>query len=235
MNSIEKNTYKYSTGVVLLGKENVYEYIKNILKISNLEIVSVGSGNGIIEKNIEEKFNIKMICIDPTPLLWSLSTDENRLPDYDTTSDLLKERNKLKNNCNLLINWSYPDHSYDIESIIMLKPRNIIIITDLSEKHAAGGFELHKFMKRCGVPSKIKNNNEFDISRWHLEKYNFVYRTFTQYSSHCGMLEISIIWLSLDIINNNANINVEVNNSEDYKIALIEYNLQKNTKIDANN
>ena len=68
-----KNTYKYSAGVLILGKENVYEYIKNILMISKLQIVSIGSGNGVIESEIEEKFKINIICIDPTPLSWSLS------------------------------------------------------------------------------------------------------------------------------------------------------------------
>ena len=90
----EINSHKYSTGVLVLGTENIYEYIGKLLSLSELPLVSIGSGNGVIEYNIEKKFSIKIICVDPMPLSWSLSVNENRLPDYPTTLKLI---NKKKN------------------------------------------------------------------------------------------------------------------------------------------
>lgn len=226
-----KNPHKYSTGILVLGVGNMHEYVKNLLQISNLKLISVGSGNGVIEKNLEQKFEIEIICIDPTPLAWSLSIEENKLPQYKTTNELINCNNNLINNCNLIINWSYPDFYYDLESIIMLKPRNIIIITDLSEHHGAGGYELHEFMKLCGVPTNVKITNKTKkfinkkIKKNELHMYNYVYRTYTKYHSVHGILELSLIWLSLDLINNDSNKNIEVRNSDDYINALAEHNL----------
>lgn len=210
---MDKNCHKYSTGVLLLGTGNIFEYFRNLLMVSKLPIISVGSGNGIIEQDIEKEFNIKIICIDPTPLSWSFSIhNENRLADYPLVNDLIKNKKYLTNACNLFINWSYPDCSYDIESIIKLKPKNIIIITDVGYAHGAGSCELHDFLKECGVTTSTStSSNTINYTK----KYNYIYRTFTHYNRGDCILECSIIWLSRDITNNNMN-SVKVENSQEY-------------------
>jgi hypothetical protein len=227
---MDTNCHKYSTGVLLLGTGNVYEYIKNLLQISKLPLISIGSGNGVIERKIEEKFKINVICIDPTPLSWSLSVSENKLPDYLTMDELINKNKTLIGSCNLFLNWCYPDHTYDIESIILLKPRNLIIITDLSDLHGAGGCAFHDFLKKCGVPTNVKCENEetslknkLKTMNENIPKYNFVYRTHTHYQRVHQVLDVSIIWLSLDLTNCNA-MNAQVDNSPEYWQAVKEAN-----------
>ena len=123
---------------------------------------------------------------------------KNRLPDYETTTQLLKNKRIIRSKCNLLINWSYPEGDYDIESVILLRPRNIIIITDVGDLHGAGGYELHDFMTICGVKTKTNKKDSLKnmlikLNESELEKYNYIYRTFTMYHSPNGLLELSFI------------------------------------------
>lgn len=229
MEIYKKNIHKYSAGVLILGRPNIYEYIKNLINMSKLQIISIGSGNGAIENDIEKKFGINIICIDPSPLSWSIITDEYKSPEYETMEQLIISNNNLINNSNLFINWSFPTFDYDIESIILLKPKNIIIIVDLSPHHASGSFKLHAFMKLCGVKSNVEiddytmNDVKQKIKNNKLRIYNFIYRTYTKQIIPSGILELSIIWLSCDIRNNDIN-NIEVRNSDEYLDAVKEYN-----------
>lgn len=103
---------KYSTCTLLLGTECVFGYFDKLLKNSILPIISVCSGNGAIEKDIEDKFDIKIICIEP-----NLFSIKDREPDFRTVAELVRVRPELVGKCNVFINWSDPTKTYDYDSL----------------------------------------------------------------------------------------------------------------------
>lgn len=202
---IPKNQHKYSTGVLLLGPGNIEEYLKKVGQISSFPIISIGSGNGVIEKEIEESLGIEIICVDPTPLSWSLSTDESKahMPDFPTVADLARDRPDLIGKCNIFVNWAYPTHCYDMEALLVLKPRNVVTVVDVGPLRGAGGRSFHTWMKRCGVETcGTLDESSPEITTVNAcPLYNYIFRTWTYYISPSGIVELSIIWLSRDICN----------------------------------
>lgn len=200
---IPKNQHVYSTGVLLLGPENVHEYIRNVCVVSKLPIISVGSGNGVIERELESAFGIQIICVDPTPLSWSMEHAKYRAPDFATVEDLVSQHPELIDQCNVFINWAFPTHSYDMEAVHLLRPRNVVTITDVGPLRGAGGRFFHTWMSTCGVTTAGTLDTRSLNQTVTYTPYNYVFRTWTPYSSPCGRVELSIIWLSRDIHNPN--------------------------------
>jgi hypothetical protein len=208
MIEIPKNQHKYSTGVLLLGPGNIEEYLKKVSQVSKFPIISVGSGNGVVEREIETSLGIQILCVDPTPLSWSMSTepDECHMPDFPTITDLARERPELIGKCNIFINWAYPTHVYDMEALLVMQPMNVVTVLDVGPLRGAGGRAFHTWMYKCGVATcGTLDDNSADMAA--VDAYptsNYVFRTWTNYLSPSGNVEISIIWLSRDICNTRA-------------------------------
>lgn len=218
---IPMNQHKYSTGVLLLGPENVHEYFRNLVHVSKFPIISVGSGNGVIERELEAAFGIRIVCVDPTPLSWSLPSTDYRPPDFANMADLATHRPDLVGRCNLFINWAYPTHAYDMEAVMLMQPRNMITICDVGPMRGAGGRMFHSWMQHCGVTT-VGGVQEGSAASHHqhmpnfteLPVYNYVFRTWTNYASPHGLVELSCIWLSRDICNpNTASVSTQIANS----------------------
>lgn len=65
------NSDYYSNGLLFLGFDIMAKYFENVLRTQpNLPIISVGSGNSVAEQELENKFGVKIICIDINPTSW---------------------------------------------------------------------------------------------------------------------------------------------------------------------
>jgi hypothetical protein len=135
-------------------------YMEKLLKNP---IVSVGSGLGKYEKQIETQLNTSIICVDPNPTSYNyLFEDEDtknlHLPDYSTVDALLHKRPELIGNCNLLLAWPLPnDSEYDIEAVVKLKPLNMVIIYETIG--GAAGKQMHIWLNTIGAPNGIRLND----------------------------------------------------------------------------
>lgn len=112
-----------------------YSHILSIFrKIPNrTTIVSVGSGNGVFEKNLDRDIRSDIICVDPNFNNFNKCKEVNQTkkPLFKTTDDLLKSG--IKDTHTLILNWTLPnDSSYDYESIVKLNPENVFVLCDLT-------------------------------------------------------------------------------------------------------
>lgn len=81
----------YLSGGMVIGIDNLMWYFKTLLeKFPKSNMVSVGSGNGVVERIICEKLNCNIVCIDPKFNLF-LTAPENftRKPDFATVDEYL--------------------------------------------------------------------------------------------------------------------------------------------------
>ena len=163
-----KNEFKTIDGINSLWNRKIS--FKELTEVfvnffDNKEIFSIGSGSGhfeyyfneYISKITDDKFcKMSMTCVDPDPE--SYSKGEIKLyPLYKNIQELLKSRSEIVENCQIVIIWPSPtDTTYDIEAILYLKPKKIMILYE--ENGSSGGEDLHEFINDC-------EDNE--------EKYNF--------------------------------------------------------------
>jgi hypothetical protein len=137
-----------SFGIKYLGLSLLDKYFKYLCDDNyNNPIISVGSGNGVVEKFIKDNNpNIKIICIDPNPNQFiPVKNNEFIKPEFDTIENLLKEQPSIIENCILFLNWPSPnDSTYDIEAVRSLQPSDIITIVDKSG--TAGGEEFLEWL-----------------------------------------------------------------------------------------
>ena len=110
-------------------------------------IISVGSGSGKFEYHYNHIFisspEDAIICIDPAPLSYNRCKKIYCEPKFSTVDDLIKNKPDIVGNCQLLIIWSPPDNSYDIDAINLLKPGKMVILYDGSE--SAGSSDFHRY------------------------------------------------------------------------------------------
>lgn len=136
---------------------------------NNEQIFSIGSGGGHLEhsfNNYVSRINkiMCMIGIDPNPK--SYSKEVKLAPLYENIQQLISLKPEVIENCQIAIIWSSPGNSnYDIDAILTLKPKKIIILYE--ETGAAGGEKLHKFINKCEYLKENCNENNFD------ERYNY--------------------------------------------------------------
>jgi len=81
----------YLSGGMVVGIDNLMWYFKTLLeKFPKSNMVSVGSGNGVVERIICEKLNCNIVCIDPKFNSF-LTAPENftRKPDFATVDEYL--------------------------------------------------------------------------------------------------------------------------------------------------
>lgn len=139
---MQKNASEYIT----------FEKLETIFKATielypNLPIISVGSGNGIVEYHLDIMLKTNIICVDPNPLSWCKEKKIYKQPMYSYITEIPEE---YINNCIVFINWSFPSENgeYDIESIKLLKPKSIITIVETGVYRGAGSLKLHYFLSK---------------------------------------------------------------------------------------
>jgi hypothetical protein len=182
----------------LLGIELVHKYIDIILKQVCLNkydpIVSIGSGNGHVERLIEHETGLDIICVDPVKV-----SHRNQVlyktSRYDSVNELLFENPELVSNCVTFINWSTPnDSTYDYEAVKALNSEHILIIFESTG--SGGGKLLHKWLNFCGVVTDEEFTPE-DVDTHSFPKYSVVKSTVSRIETPLhGMFEYEIVWLT---------------------------------------
>ena len=126
--------YKYLNNGIKMFKlpycmNFIEKYLYNFFDLSNIDLISVGSGNGLFEKCCEDVFGKEIICIDPAPLSFVSDglTKEFKKPAFNTVDEYLLSPTKKANSILLLI-WPNPSLTYDIEAILKLNPISFFII-----------------------------------------------------------------------------------------------------------
>lgn len=136
------------------------EIWKRVEPYSELPLVSVGSGMGLLEKYIETEHKKPVICVDPTTGKRDKYTKVTRVrkPDFPNVVELLKMKPELIGNCHLLLIYPLTDYvTYDICAICDLKPVYVTLLYGPASK--SGSFSLVRFLRKCGVKnvtSKLK-------------------------------------------------------------------------------
>jgi hypothetical protein len=154
------------------------KYIDTLNK--NVPLIDLGSGNGYISQFLYQN-GFQVIPIDPlihgkfAPALDSIIFP----PYHETVNQLIKMNPDIVGNNNLLLNWCNPNvDSYDYEAIHLLKPQNIVIITELTG--ASNSFKFHawlrhvypqfnsiKLMDQHAIPYKYIGTKTYSITDMH--------------------------------------------------------------------
>jgi len=124
----------FNIGIQLFRLPNcmlfIENYIYNYFNFSKIDLLSVGSGNGLFEKCCQDIFGVEIICIDPIPL--SYRSKGLTVPyityQYNTISEYVSSTNTKKDESFLLLIWTDPSLNYDVEAIIALNPLAFFII-----------------------------------------------------------------------------------------------------------
>jgi hypothetical protein len=108
----------------------IENYLYNYFNFSKIDLLSIGSGNGLFEKCCQDVFGIKIICIDPSPLSFRSNglAVEYIKPTYNTIDEYILSPTEKKAESFLLLIWTDPTLDYDIKAIIALKPLAFFII-----------------------------------------------------------------------------------------------------------
>lgn len=149
----------FSKGINTLGFENVSDQIEHMLKqvMPNVaRMISLGSGDGLFEKSLEEKCNFNagdIILIDPNPSQFS-GIDGHT--DFSTAQEYVKLTDN-PDNCVMLLNWPYPNgeknNGWDLQAIKDVNPKYIITIVDSTG--GAGSIPYLVYLEKCGLPVEI--------------------------------------------------------------------------------
>jgi hypothetical protein len=128
----------YSTGVEAFGKDFVvgswFSIINQNYPSDKYLWISVGSGNGLLEATLVKQYRNFIMCIDPKPHHYSSGKD-GIMPRYHTVKEYLtslakKRQGQPKKPHVLILNWAARGLDYDMESIELLKPHAIIVISE---------------------------------------------------------------------------------------------------------
>lgn len=135
MKSLLKSQYKNQNHYNELLKTGITKPIIEIIisYVDSNMIISIGSGNGIVEKYCDDVLKTDIICIDPK------FNEFNNAPLHLTKKPKYAKITQMKivSDCTLIINYSLPNNSmYDIEAIRYIEKsnnlKNIIIAYDPS-------------------------------------------------------------------------------------------------------
>ena len=118
-------------------------------------IISIGSGQGIIEGFMSYMTGVDIICIDPNPSSYQKIPEQDlthsraasvvgimrKLPLFRNIKHYIDSGEELQN-ITLIINWPSPGQivPWDINAIKVLKPKNIVVLFDMFG--VAGSYEL---------------------------------------------------------------------------------------------
>jgi hypothetical protein len=127
--------------------DRIFTFIKGT---ESPDIVSVGSGNGKLEKYLIENGYPNIICIDPKVFSHNIEKVLHIKPEYDNVDEIISKRPEIVGDCFLMIIYpshkESPDCGYDIEAIRKLNPRRILVLYD----SYSGSHELIKFLNNPG-------------------------------------------------------------------------------------
>lgn len=141
--------------------EFIENYLYNFFDLSDIDLISVGSGNGLFEKCCEDVFGKEIICIDPDPLSFRAYGLDSpyKEPTYSTVDDYLLSPTK-KDKSILFLIWPDPNPSfeYDRKAILKLKPISIFII--YGKFPLAGGEYLRRLLYSHGKYITLKDDSE---------------------------------------------------------------------------
>jgi hypothetical protein len=133
--------------ITYFGLDVMCQLAHRIVNIHGLgPIVSLGSGQGIIEGFMRYVTGVEIICIDPDPGSYQRKSQPN--PKYSEQVNYivngLQTKPQFKTieqfsetsddpNCTLMINWPSPDQEipWDTYAIETLAPENIIVMVEL--------------------------------------------------------------------------------------------------------
>jgi hypothetical protein len=94
-------------------------------------------------------------------------------PDYKLIDDLVITRPELVGANQLLIIWSFPnEYTYDVDAIVLLKPKRITIIYEASG--SAGSESLHKWIATNEVYKILRKDEYEHYMRRYKTKYTIV-------------------------------------------------------------
>jgi hypothetical protein len=153
----------------------------------NPNIVSVGSGFGETEYELEEMFRINITTIDPLckqlidPTIEyedvigfkkPLNLNRCKTPMFSNIEEYMEEH-KQQNTDVLILDWPSPnDATYGINAIVKLAPNSIVI--RYASCGAAGSTSLHDFLESCDCPnsSYMQSDNDYNVVHG---KYKCIY------------------------------------------------------------
>jgi len=146
-------TLPVNKGIKQLGLHRVLTQMdKVIAKHPGLPLISVGSGDGLLESQILERNPfLQMYLIDPDPTSYYIYEKQPhpivRQPDFRSTKQYVQKIRKQgkEENSILLLNWATPDLAYDMEAIRLLKPKVVVVIHDQAESAGSTNFHQNLF------------------------------------------------------------------------------------------
>ena len=123
---------QYLSGIFYKKPDLVSKLIEYIQKDKlTSKIISVGSGTGYLESQIQKSLINKIICVDPEPLSYSKCHPTSILmPNY---ADLSEIDDSVVNDSIILLSWPNPEYgaddlqNYDCDAIKNYKPRIFIV------------------------------------------------------------------------------------------------------------
>lgn len=203
------NSTKLNPALQQIGLNILLEYFIAIKTTTNCPIVSVGSGNGHVEKYIEKFLDrVEIICVDPVSekdlyllnMGAGLSESEVKNPQFVCVEELLLLRPELVSNSTTFLNWSEPnDSTYDYESVKALDSENVLVVFESTG--SGGGKIMQQWLNYCGVTTdQIATPEEIELYKF--PKYFVVKSTFSRIEKPpLGQFEYMIVWLSKTVKN----------------------------------
>jgi hypothetical protein len=100
---------KLNDGINLLSLPRCMRFLEknlfNLFNFTDIDLLSIGSGNGLFEKITETIFGVKIICIDPAPISFNSSGLETPYlsPKYRVVDEYLCEPSRKSESILLLI------------------------------------------------------------------------------------------------------------------------------------
>lgn len=177
-----------------IGLSVLEQYFDAISKFSADPIVSIGSGNGYVERHMEQLFGKSIYCVDPNHVP-NTNSELYKTSEYDDVYNLLESKSDLCDQSTMFINWSSPNEStYDFEAIKAMNPNNVLIVFESTG--SGGGRILQKWLNFCGMVTD-EEPTQSDITLYSFPKYHVVHSTLSRVERppH-GQFEYAIVWLS---------------------------------------
>ncbi len=166
-------------------------------------IISVGSGFGVTERELESEYKVKIITIDPLEEKFQPPEDMMlaKLPMFPDCHTFMEKYQDEKSDIIMILDWPSPyDATYAIEAIELVKPKTIVI--RYASCGAAGSKRLQSFLKTCDCPNstqffKEKYKSEMD------DKYEKIYQDVCKVDDPtdflCGGISYTTLVLNLKI------------------------------------
>lgn len=177
-----------------IGLPVLEQYFRTIYDVSSDPIVSIGSGNGYIERHMEKLFGKSIYCVDPNRIINS-NSELYKTSEHENVYKLLEANSSVHEHSTMFINWSTPNEStYDFEAIKAIIPNNLLIVFESTG--SGGGRLLQKWLNFCGIVTD-EEPTQSEIAIYSFPKYNVVCSTVSRVEHQSfGQFEYEIVWLS---------------------------------------